>query len=137
MSNLNPRKYEHVLLSKRFSIDEKQLFLIGSVIEFVMSKEFFKSNIAIREYAQFYFDLANEPLRDYLIDSRTLLVARISKIILSTTNFDDIINLINYHMSFIEKNVLSNNSSSKQINNKSSILDTLLKETKKNNEINS
>ncbi|AOC90088.1 hypothetical protein P5487_003075 [Bacillus amyloliquefaciens] len=137
MNNINPKKYEQVLLSKRFSIDEKQLFLIGSIIEFVMSKEFFKSNKEIREYAQFYFDLANEPLRDYLIDSRTLLVARISKIILNTSDFEDIVHLISYHMSFIDKNISSNNSVSKQTTNKSSILDTLLKEVKKNNEINS
>jgi hypothetical protein len=122
----NFKKYENVLLSKRFSIDEKQLFLIGSIAEFILSREYFKSNSAIRDYAQYYFDKADEPLRDYLLDSRTLLVARISKIVLSEKGFDEIINFINYHMEYLNEQVITINSNKKNSNN-NSILDVLLK----------
>lgn len=124
----NFKKYENVLLSKRFSIDEKQLFLIGSIADFVLSRDYFKSNSAIRDYAQYYFDKADEPLREYLLDSRTLLVARISKIVLSENEFKTVIDYISYHMNYLNEHIALTSNDSKKIGNKSSILDMLLKE---------
>lgn len=122
---LNIKRYENVLLSKRFSMDEKKLFLIGSISEFVISRDYFKSNSSIREYAQYYFDEVNEPLRDYLLDSRTILVARISKIIVATEKFEDIHKYINYHSEFLSKNI-SSEITTKKDKNPNSILDALL-----------
>lgn len=124
------KKTVNVLLSKRFSIDEKQIFLIGSIAEFINSRDYFKSNISIREYAQYYFDSVGEPLGDYLIANRTLLIARISKIILANDDFNDIVTLISYHMSYLERIMGTSSNIEQSEKYKKSILDSLLNDAK-------
>ncbi|MFJ8513376.1 hypothetical protein [Lysinibacillus xylanilyticus] len=121
--------YETVFDSKRFSTHEKKLFFIGIVSDFILSKDIFPKNSELRVYAEPYFQFNNTELREYLLESRTTLVARITKIILTTSDFDSCYMLFEYHKNYLIENCSPSTNASENItpHKEVNILDELLK----------
>lgn len=69
--------------------------LIGIVTELILSKEIFKRNSDISAFIQEIFDIT---LKDYILKSRTMIVAHICRIMVRQNEFknkDKLLNLIN------------------------------------------
>lgn len=58
--------------------------LIGIIVELLLSKDVFKRNSEISAFIKDIFDLE---LKEYIMKSRTMIVAKISRVIHNTDNF--------------------------------------------------
>lgn len=79
--------------------------IIGIVTELLFSKKIFNKNQEIKDFIKNVFDVE---FKDYIMKSRTMIVARISKIIISCENDakykNKLLEFINIQIEIIKKN---------------------------------
>lgn len=76
--------------------------LIGIITELIFSKEIFKKNSEISEFSESVLGIV---LKDYILKSRTMVVAHVSKKIVGMEQFEGKDELLE----FINKQILINN----------------------------
>ncbi|MEQ6357742.1 hypothetical protein ABNX05_24350 [Lysinibacillus sp. M3] len=122
-----------VLNGKKFSFEEKKTFFVGVVTQMLFDTVKFKRNADLSEYLKPYEKELNKgkPFKDYLYKSRTLLAARVARLIIDNTDRNITNLLINSHINYLNRNIILDNTSSKSNNNNnSSLLEDILKERK-------
>lgn len=75
---MNNIDYMVLLDSSKYSMKEKNVLFIGILSTTLLDRDLFKKNIDLKEYVNIYEKLWGiEPYKDYLYDSRPMLMSRI------------------------------------------------------------
>lgn len=86
-----------IIVSNRLSMYQSKLLFMGLIYEIILRKDLFPQNSNLKTFIDKviikYLDI-NEPFRDYLYDSRTLLGSRIQRIILKEVEYSKIIQMV-------------------------------------------
>lgn len=90
--------------SNRFSSYQSKIFFIGVTIDLLLNTEIFKKNIELKPFVEKYYIsniIEEDFFKEYLYDSRTLLVARLSRLIFEKMNYPVIANISNDILAFL------------------------------------
>ncbi|KAA0784604.1 hypothetical protein [Bacillus sp. BPN334] len=125
---------ESLLKGKKFSFQEKKILFIGIVNQTIYDTFIFNNNIDLNTYLMPYelYLNNNEPFKDYLYKSRTLLSARVTRLILNNDDRDLTSLLINEHINFMNQNSTPSTDKRRKKENDSNLLDDILKQRKNN-----
>ena len=116
---------------------ERKTLFIGIVANTILSTQLFSKNISLKEYVQMYEKVSkkNEPFKDYLFASRTMLLSRVLRIIIEDVDNENINKVIKQHLDFmenLERKLLNSNHSNRVSKNNSDQNSSLIKEMYKN-----
>lgn len=95
-----------ILNKKQTSSYEKKIYFIGIVTQTIYDKTIFKFNKELHSYLKFYetfFDVPDGEFKPYLFRSRTLLAARVCRLINNEEDSTRLTKLFNYHIKFFMK----------------------------------
>lgn len=110
--NQNNDIYEFIkkvnLLDNRLSIYSLKLNLYSILPSYILSKKFFEHNIDLKLFTDAIF--LKNPFKDYLYDSRTLLLARIIRAINETEDRQMLIDINNFIINHTNEIYEKNNS---------------------------
>lgn len=86
-----------IITSNKLSIYQSKLLLMGSLYEIILNKEIFKRNNDLKKFVN--QDLNNYLkldlyVKDYVFKSRTLLVAKVQRVIYEKAEYKDIVDFI-------------------------------------------
>ena len=126
---MDRRRELDILNSKKYSFNEKKLLFVGIVSNTIYDKSLFQNNKLLNEYVTLFETILSldEPYKEYLYKSRTLLASRIVKDILKNEDDKDLLNLISAHNHFINrKNVHIKNSKVVKSKKSKTLLDDMI-----------
>lgn len=109
---MDRRRELDILNSKKYSFNEKKLLFVGIVNNTIYDKATFPNNKLLNKYVLLFENILSldEPYKEYLYNSRTLLASRVVRDILKNENDKDLLSLISSHILFIkEKNAKNEN----------------------------
>ena len=97
---MDRRRELDILNSKKYSFNEKKLLFVGIVSNTIYDKSLFPNNKLLNEYVTLFETSLSldEPYKEYLYKSRTLLASRVVKDILKNENDKDLLSLISSHI---------------------------------------
>lgn len=103
MDNKELKEIEIILASKKYSFSEKQLFLAGSVSKTIYSTNLFPRNSDLNKYIRFFEKKLNngEEFKEYLYSSRTLLAARVVRLVFSEKDVKAQKEIMEFHIDFL------------------------------------
>lgn len=118
---MKKQNYTYILDSNKYILEEKRMFFVGILTKTLLDTTLFKSNENIKEYTNIYQNIfVNSQYKDYLYNSRTLLISRMIRDFMSIKDSFYIEECFNVHKNFLE--------------NKESISDIKTKKNKINTE---
>lgn len=126
---MDRRRELDILNSKKYSFNEKKLLFVGIVSNTIYDKSLFSNNKLLNEYVTLFETSLSldEPYKEYLYKSRTLLASRVVKDILKNENDKDLLSLISSHILFInEKNVDNKNNKIVKSKKNKTLLDDMI-----------
>lgn len=104
----------HIVESNKLNITQAKLILIGLLFELIQRRDLFKRNSHLKEFTDVVivpYSIEKESFKEYLFNSRTLLAARIGKIILDECKYTDLLKIVNtIILSYEEQTNLTNSS---------------------------
>lgn len=105
MDNKELKEIEIILASKKYSFSEKQLFLTGSVSKTIYSTILFPRNSDLNKYVRFFEKKLNngEEFKEYLYSSRTLLAARVVRLVFSEKDVKVQKEIMDFHIDFLSQ----------------------------------
>ncbi|HEK9101991.1 TPA: hypothetical protein SUB30_003391 [Bacillus pseudomycoides] len=105
-----------IITSNKLNTSQSKLLLIGITYEILLRKDLFPKNSDLKKFVQVVFVDPLEdvkPFKDYLFVSRTLLSSRISKIILSKFNYNNVMKTVDKLNSMLPQQNNDNKNSSR------------------------
>lgn len=101
---------EKVLTNSRLSVETRKLYFVGLVTKTILDKQQFQSNNSLHPAIKIFEDFfqvtdkfGNAGFRPYLFASRSLLAARIGKLIIEEKDSVRVINLFDEFVRFSER----------------------------------
>lgn len=86
-----------IVVSNKLNMSQSKLLFMGLIYEIILSKDLFPKNNNLKVFIDKviikYLDI-NEPFKDYLYDSRTILASRVQRIILKEVEYSKIIQMV-------------------------------------------
>lgn len=119
-----------LLTGKKFSFEEKKTFFIGIVTQTIFDTVKFDRNMDLKNYLVPFEKMLGdgEKFKDYLYDSRTLLAARVSRLLNNSADRTIINLLIDEHVKYLIKGITKPATSKKHKKKDSNLLEDILKE---------
>ncbi|MCC0658304.1 hypothetical protein IC175_17245 [Clostridioides sp. ES-S-0123-01] len=95
-----------IIKGNKLSISQSKLLFIGIMFEIILNKDLFPKNSILKDFVNcklLSYIKINEPFKEYLFSTRTLLIARIQKEVYINLNYQDILKLVDFLQEFIVK----------------------------------
>lgn len=108
-----------VIISNRLNMSQSKLLFMGLIYEIILRRDLFPNNSNLKPFINkvvMKYLSVDEPFKDYLYDSRTLLGARIQKNIQSDVEYLQIIQMVKEIYEIFPKDEMQKNKNKKNRN---------------------